>query len=220
MRDLCTRMNIQGINVQLSTFSKANKVREIAVFEKIIVELNKRLSNKKGVEKARALFPIDSTVITLTSKLLWQEKWHQVKLFCGLNSMTSEVGGIVIHFGQGHDSKEGKETIASIPENSVEIMDRGFAAMKRIKELLGNKGKDFVLRMNNNITLEMLENGKCKVGKGKDAVEVRVVMFCDLEERTEFRLATDLPDEGEGAVSNEEIAEIYVQRWQIECGNS
>jgi putative transposase len=41
-------------------------------------------------------------------------------------------------------------------------------------------------------------------------------MFCDLEERTEFRLATDLPSEGKCAVSNEEIAEMYVQRWQIE----
>lgn len=68
----------------------------------------------------------------------------------------------------------------------------------------------------NNVTLEMLENGKCKVGTGKDAVEVRVVMFCDLEKRTEFRLATDLPSEGKCAVSNEEIAEMYVQRWQIE----
>jgi hypothetical protein len=44
MRDLCTRMNIQGINVQLSTFSKASKTREIDVFEKNITELNKRLS--------------------------------------------------------------------------------------------------------------------------------------------------------------------------------
>ena len=95
IRDLYTRMNLQGINVKISTFSKASKIREIDVFEKIIAELNKRLSIKKGVEKARGLFPIDSTVITLTSKLLWQEKWHQVKLFCGLNSITSEVGGIV-----------------------------------------------------------------------------------------------------------------------------
>jgi IS4 transposase len=209
-------MNTQGMNVQISTFSKASKIREVDVFEKIIAELNKRLSIKKGVEEARALFPIDSTIISLTSKLLWQEKWHQVKLFCGLNSITSEVGGIVIHFGQGHDSKEGKETIASIPQNSIGVMDRGFASMKRIGELLGNKEKHFVLRIKNNVTVEMLENGKCKVGTGKDAVEVRLVMFCDLEKRTEFRLATDLPFEGEGVLSNEEIAEIYVKRWQIE----
>ena len=146
-------------------------------------ELNKRLkrlSIKKGVEKARALFPIDLTVITLTSKLLWQENWHQVKLFCGLNSITSEVGEIVIYFGQGHDSKEGRKTIESIPTNAVGVMDRGFTALKRIKGLLGNKEKHFVLRMKNNITLEMLDNGKCKVGAGKEAVEVRVVMFCDL----------------------------------------
>ena len=216
MRDLCTRMNTKGMNVQISTFSKASKIREVDVFDKIIAELNKRLSIKKGVEEARALFPIDSTIISLTSKLLWQEKWHQVKLFCGLNSITSEVGGIVIHFGQGHDSKEGKETIASIPQNSIGVMDRGFASMKRIGELLGNKEKHFVLRIKNNVTVEMLENGKCKVGTGKDAVEVRLVMFCDLEKRTEFRLATDLPFEGEGVLSNEEIAEIYVKRWQIE----
>jgi IS4 transposase len=95
-------------------------------------------------------------------------------------------------------------------------MDKGFSSIKRIEELLGNKEKHFVLRIKNNITLEMLENGKCKVGTRKDAVEVRVVMFCDLEKRTEFRLATDLPSEGKCAVSNEEIAEMYVQRWQIE----
>ena len=69
---------------------------------------------------------------------------------------------------------------------------------------MGNKEKNFVLRIKNNITLEMLENEKCKVGTGKDAIEVRVVMFCDLKKRTEFRLATDLPSEGDSAVSNEE----------------
>jgi len=177
--------------VELSTFSKASKIREVDVFEKITTELNKRLSIKKVEEKARALFPIDSTVTTLTSKVLWQEKCNQVKLSCGLNSITSEVEGMVIHFGQGHNSKERRKTI---------------------KELLGNKEKHFVLRMKNNITLEMLENGKCKVSAGKEAVEVRVVMFCELEKRTEFRLATDLPWEREGGISNKET----VQRWQVE----
>ena len=39
----------------------------------------------------------------------------------------------------------------------------------------------------------------------------RVVWFCDVESRTEFRLATNLVE-----ISNEEIAEIYRYRWQIE----
>ena len=94
MRDLCTRLKLQSLNVNLSTFSKANKIREVSVFEKIISDLNQMLVKKKGVNQAKALFPIDSTVISLTSKLLWQEGWHQVKLFCGLNSITSEVAGI------------------------------------------------------------------------------------------------------------------------------
>ena len=216
MRDLCSRMVLQGINVNLSTFSKASKIRETSPFEKVIVELNKRLVAKKGIENARALFPIDSTIISLTSKLLWSQGWHQVKLFSGLNSITTEVVGILIHFGQGHDSKEGGKTIEAIPVNGVGVMDRGFASNQRITELLESSDKHFVLRVKNNISLEMLENGKCKLGKDKRQIEVRVVAFCDLESQTEFRLATDLPLEGEGAVSNEEVAEIYIQRWQIE----
>ena len=58
--------------------------------------------------------------------------------------------------------------------------------MKRIQELSGNKEKHFVLRIKNNVTLKMLENGKCKVGTGRDTVEIRVVMFCNLEQRTEL----------------------------------
>jgi IS4 transposase len=130
--------------------------------------------------------------------------------------MTTEVGGIVIHFGQGHDSKEGGKTIEAIPVNGVGVMDRGFASNQRIKALLEITDKHFVLRVKNNISLEMLDNGKCILGKNKRQIEVRVVAFCDLESKTEFRLATDLPLEGEGAVSNEEVAEIYIQRWQIE----
>jgi len=216
MQDLFKRLNNQGIDLKISNFSKASKKRETEVFQKILEQLKRELSEKKGKGKARRLFPIDSTIITLTSKLLWSQGYHQVKLFCGLDSWTSEVGGIVIHFGQGHDHKYGQETVESIPDNAVGVMDRGFASTQRIKELKEQKNKAFVLRIKNNITLEMLENGNCKVGKDEREVEIRVVAFCDLEDRTEFRLATNLPEAGEEGISNEEIAEIYVQRWQIE----
>lgn len=216
MRDLCSRMVLEGINVNLSPFSQASKIRETSPFEKVIVELNKRLVAKKGIENVRALFPIDSTIISLTSKLLWSQGWHQVKLFSGLNSITTEVVEILIHFGQVNDSKEGGKTIEAIPVNGLGVMDRGFASNQRITELLESSDKHFVLRLKNNISLEMLENGKCKLGKDKRQIEVRVVAFCDLESQTEFRRATDLPLQGEGAVSNEEVAEIYIQRWPIE----
>ncbi|WP_041229874.1 IS4 family transposase [Rippkaea orientalis] len=216
MRDLFKRLNNQGIDLKFSNFSKASKRRDFQVFLDIINQLKKELQQHKGEKKARSYFPIDSTVISLTSKLLWSQGYHQVKLFCGLDSWTSEPGGIVINFGQGHDHKYGHQTVKSIPENSVGIMDRGFASCQRIKELKEKENKAFVLRIKNNLSLEMLENGRSKVGKDGREVEIRVVAFCDLEKRTEFRLATNLSGFGEEAVSNEEIAEIYIQRWQIE----
>jgi len=178
MRDLSARLKMQGINVNTSTFSKASKIRETEPFEKIINKLNKSLVNKKGKEAAQALFPIDSTIISLTSKLL--------------------------------------KTIEEIPVNGVGVMDRGFSSNERIRKLLEKKDKHFVLRVKNDMKLEMLENGQSKLGAEKRKVEVRIVEFCDLESKSEFRIATDLPLEGEGGVSNEEIAEMYRQRWQIE----
>ena len=213
MRDLFKRLNTQGIDLKISTFSKASKKRDPKIFQEILNNLKRQLNQSKGEVKTRSLFPIDSTIISLTSKLLWSQGYHQVKLFCGLDSWTSEVGGVVIHFGQGHDHKYGQETVEAIPEKGVGVMDRGFASSERIKELKEQKNKAFVLRIKNNVTLEMLENGNCKVGKDEREVEIRVVAFCDLETQVEFRLASNL---AEAEVTSQEIAEIYIQRWQIE----
>ncbi len=98
-------------------------------------------------------------------------------------------------------------------------MDRGFASLARIALLLKDEKRFFVLRIKNNYQLEMLENGKFIVATKKDRVEVRVVNFCDLETKTEYRLVTNLPDSKTDlteAVSNDEIGEIYRQRWAIE----
>ena len=65
--------------------------------------------------------------------------------------------------GLGHDSKYGNETIPEIPENGIGIMDRGFSSIDRIRELLERKNRFFVLRIENNTSLELLENGNCLI---------------------------------------------------------
>ena len=216
MRDLFKRLNVRGIDMDISTFSKASKNREPVIFHNLFLRLRSELNKKKNIDpKALVLFPIDSTIISLTSKLLWKEGYHQVKLFSGINLLTAEPGGILIHFGQGHDSKYGEETIAATPKNGVNIMDRGFCKLERIKGLIQDKERYFVLRIKNDMSLQIQENGKFLVGTGGKKVECRIVNYCDLEERTEFRLATNLPESGEFAVSNEEIGEFYRSRWQI-----
>ena len=214
MRDLFLRLNARNIDIDISTFSKANKHRNSEAFEKILNKGLKKLNNKKGKSNNKILFPLDSRIIPLTSKLLWSEGYHQVKLFAGINNWTNEVGGISIHFGQGHDSKYGKETIAEIPKNGIGIMDRGFSSIDRIRELLEKNNRFFVLRIKNNTNLKLLENGNCLIGTKGNQIEARVVNnFCDLEERTEFRLVTNLSSDEFTAL---DIAEIDRQRWAIE----
>jgi putative transposase len=217
MRDLFKRLNVRGIDMDISTFSKASKNRDPIIFHNLFISLRKELKKQRNIDtKSLVLFPIDSTIVTLTSKLLWKEGYHQVKLFSGINLLTAEPDGILIHFGQGHDSKYGEETIAATPKNGVSVMDRGFCKLVRIKELIEDKERYFVMRIKNDMNLQMQENGKFLVGTGANQVECRIVSYCDLEERTEFRLATNLPEVGEFGVSTEEIGEFYRKRWQIE----
>jgi hypothetical protein len=138
MRDLFSRLNHQGIKIDISTFSKANKVRSTEVFKDLLNFLIKETNQNYKSDKLE-LFPLDSTTITLTTKLLWSQGIHQVKLFSGINLMTSGVSGVSLHFGQGHDSKYGNKTVNSIPENGVGIMDRGFSSLARIEELCAQK---------------------------------------------------------------------------------
>ncbi len=213
MRDLIFRLNSRGIQLDLSTFSKASCSRDPSVFENLLQQIIEHLKKQKGSKEVRSLFPLDSTIVTLTTKLMWCQGFHQVKLFGGWDDRYASVEGIDIHFGQGHDNKYGQATIERIPKNSIAIMDRGFASKKRIQEFKKKTKQSFVLRTNKNFTLTMLENGDFLLGSGKETVTTRMVWFCDLEKEEEFRLATNLPAE---EITNEEIGEIYRQRWQIE----
>lgn len=104
----------------------------------------------------------------------------------------------LIHFGQGRDAKFAEFLTGMIPENAVGIMDRGFASWELLDQMSLTRTK-FVVRIKNNMKTEL------------DHERYRVVCFCDLESRSEFRLATNVNE-----MTNEEVSETYRHRWQIE----
>jgi putative transposase len=172
MRDLFTRLNNTGFEVDISTFSKANLHRSQKPFQEIYQKLNELVQKKvqKKLHDKYAICPIDSTIITLTSKLLWVLGHHQVKLFSSLNLATGSPSDNFINFGHDHDYKFGSKMMSSLPINAVGVMDRGFAGLKFIQELV-QENKYFVLRIKNNWKLEFYgSNGLVKVGASDEAI--------------------------------------------------
>jgi hypothetical protein len=176
MRGLFQQLNLQGIEIDISTFSKASNHRDPKILEVIFEELNRELK-RKNPNKALGFFPVDSTIITLTSKLLHVLGIHQLKIFAGLDSLTESVGGH-LHFGNGHDSEYGEETLDATPENRVLMMDRGFCKLERNRKMLGEEGRYFLMRLNSNTTLEYREKGIYQIGE-RGTLLARVIIFKD-----------------------------------------
>lgn len=129
MRDLFKRLNNTGIEVDISTFSKASSHRSKQIFQQIYQQLS-GLIYRKNMHDKYTICPIDSTTISLTSKLLWSLGYHQVKLFSSLNLQTGAIEENLVVFGFNHDYKYGKDMINSLPEKAVGVMDRGKAWLK------------------------------------------------------------------------------------------
>ncbi|WNC54229.1 MULTISPECIES: IS4 family transposase [unclassified Thermosynechococcus] len=196
MRALFYRLNHAGITVDMSTFSKANKTRTTRLLEGIYTQLMSQ-AQKRHRTSSMTLFPIDSTIITLTSKLFWFYKYHQVKLLTGFDLTENIIGKAVISFGERHDLSFQEEILEMIPENAVVIMDRGFASWQFL-ERLSERKCSFVVRIKNNMRMKLNHE------------RYRVVQFFD-ENQTEFRIATNLKE-----LSDEEVSELYRHRWAIE----
>ncbi len=139
MRDMFKRLNLKGIQVDISTFSKASKHRSQETFIKIYSKLAEKVRQKKPTEKY-TICPIDSTIITLTSKLLWKLGYHQAKLISILNSKTGGLEDNLVNFGFDHDYNYGQKMVESIPENGIAVLDRGFASLDFLKKILEKIG--------------------------------------------------------------------------------
>src|SRR6476661_5544342 len=112
----------------------------VKIFERLQADIKRQLINKNCL----SLFPLDSTIVTLTSKLLWQQEYHQVKLFAGTNNERGIIDGVHIHFRQGHDSVHGDETIAATGHNGFAVMDRGFSSSEPVQALMKQENPYFV----------------------------------------------------------------------------
>jgi putative transposase len=120
-------INSSGITVDISTFSKACKQRCDPYLRRIYTELRQQLM-RNNPTAGKMLFPIDATIVSLTSKLFWAQGQHQVKLLNGVNLSQGYVSECLIHFGQGHDAKFSDYILGMIPENGIGIADRGFVS--------------------------------------------------------------------------------------------
>lgn len=215
MQDLFKRLNHTGYSLDISTFSKACKSRSLHPFEQLYCALLAKV-RRQLLAKQLHPCPIDSTIISLTSKLLWAQGYHQVKLFACLESGSGATEGGLINFGYEHDANFVGDMLAAIPQNGVGIFDRGFAGLEHLKEATAS-GKYFLIRIKSNYKLSFEgEGGLFRVGSGKESGLYRVVSFCDLDNQAEYRLVTNLPLQGEWSVNDAEVAELYRQRWQIE----
>ena len=211
MRGLFRKLNLGGTSVDQSTFSKANQHRSSQPFETLYQSLNRLVKKKNKPSKDWDICPIDSTTITLTSKVFWALGYHQVKLFNAVSQSQGSCESCVINFGSAHDYKFATAVTDPLSEKQVAVMDRGFAALPYFAALK-EANKPFVIRLNLNYKKEALESGEWHVGTGKHAGDYRLVWFSDLETKVTYCLMTNLPI----TVSNEEVSDIYRLRWQIE----
>jgi hypothetical protein len=70
--------NYAGTQVDLSTFSPANRTRDPQIFMRLYHKLW-RYIEQAYPEKKLVLCPFDATVTSLMSKLFWRQGYRQVK---------------------------------------------------------------------------------------------------------------------------------------------
>jgi putative transposase len=100
--------------------------------------------------------------------------------------------------------------------SDVAIINRGFASQDLINYCC-QSSRYFFVRINRNHHLYLDEKlGYLRCVNSSIDSQCRIINFCDLEKRTEYRIATNLPPEGENSLTNLEISEIYRRRWEIE----
>lgn len=165
MRDLFGRLNYSGIEVDLSTFSKACKTRQGETSCRFYDESVKASEPSYCTDAIAARFDSNQ----LNKQVILGEripptltvKWHQFR--------AGQLTECLIYFGQRYDARFAESANSMIAENGVGVMDRGFANWEFLDELSTTQTR-FVVRIKNTMKTEFEPD--C----------YRVVWFCDERE--------------------------------------
>jgi hypothetical protein len=89
MRDLLTRVNSRAKKLDLSTFSKASKTRDIKVFKEILNQGTIKLKEKNKIAQNQIYFLLDSTIIIIILQLTETPKKNEDKALDKLRYLQS-----------------------------------------------------------------------------------------------------------------------------------
>jgi hypothetical protein len=214
-----------------STLAYANRHRPWELFQNVFYKASERcraeLGQKTKFRFKNRLLSIDSSVVTLCSKMFpwatWSRQKGAVKLHLSLDHASYLPEAMVITTG-----KYSEMTVARrrrYARGTILVMDRGFVNFGWFHQL-NQSGVLFITRIKKDTAYEVVESHPIVDGKG--VVSDQQILLTGNSSRKRYsdrlRLVTIHTDEGEQlqfltnhmALSASTIADIYKDRWQIE----
>lgn len=214
-----------------STLSYANRHRPWQLFQNVFYKTSERcreeLGQKTKFRFKNRLLSIDSSVVTLCSKMFpwatWSRQKGAVKLHLTLDHAGYLPEAMVITTG-----KYSELTVARrrrYARGTILVMDRGFVNYSWFRQL-NESGVFFITRIKKDTAYEVIDSHP--IVEGKEVVSDQQIQFTVNQSRKRYsdrlRLVTINTVEGEQlqfltnhmGLSASTIADIYKDRWQIE----
>ena len=213
-----------------SNLSYANKHRDPEIFKEIFFMLLKHchaIAPKHEFSFKRKLYSLDATLIELCVRAFPWATYRQTKGAIKLNLLLDHDGylPVFIDFTHGNVHEVNSARHMDLPRDSMVLCDRGYIDFELLYKWNLN-GVDFVSRLKKNATYEVAEEDlKQYVGnvlsdetiflrgsRDKYPERLRKVVVCDTVNHRTLVLVTNNFD-----LDAQTIADLYRERWQIEC---